>query len=34
MEKANLRIVRKEKNKGRSHQGRVKSQKKDLRIDR
>jgi hypothetical protein len=34
MDKANLRIVRKEKNKGRSYQGRVKSQKKDLRIDR
>lgn len=34
MEKANLRIVRKEKNNGRAHQGRVKSQKKDLRIDR
>ncbi|MFW5822172.1 MAG: hypothetical protein ACOCU7_02180 [Tangfeifania sp.] len=34
MEKANLRIVRKEKNKGRSHQGRVKNQKKDLRIEK
>jgi hypothetical protein len=34
MEKANLRIVRKENNNGRAHQGRVKSQKKDLRIDR
>jgi hypothetical protein len=34
MQKANLRIVRKEKNKGRSYQGRVNNQKKDLRIDR
>ena len=34
MEKANLRIVRKEKNLGRSHQGRVKNQKKDLRIEK
>ncbi len=34
MEKANLRIVRKEKNLGRSHQGRVKKQKKDLRIEK
>ena len=34
MEKANLRIVRKEKNLGRSHQGRIKIQKKDLRIER
>jgi hypothetical protein len=33
LEKANLRIVRKERNLGRSHQGRVKNQKKDLRID-
>ncbi|MBE9466788.1 MAG: DUF3223 domain-containing protein [Bacteroidetes bacterium] len=33
MEKANLRIVRKENNLGRSHQGRIKKQKKDLRID-
>ncbi len=33
MEKANLRIVRKENNLGRSHQGRVKKQKKDLRIE-
>ena len=32
MEKANLRIVRKENNLGRSHQGRIKVQKKDLRI--
>ena len=34
MEKANLRIVRKERNLGRSHQGRIKKQKKDLRIDK
>ncbi|MEA1873500.1 MAG: DUF3223 domain-containing protein [Bacteroidota bacterium] len=34
MGKANLRIVRKEKNLGRSHQGRVKNQKKDLRIEK
>jgi hypothetical protein len=34
IEKANLRIVRKEKNMGRSHQGRVKIQKKDLRIEK
>ena len=34
IEKANLRIVRKEKNLGRSHQGRVKNQKKDLRIEK
>jgi hypothetical protein len=34
IEKANLRIVRKEKNLGRSHQGRVKNQKKDLRINK
>ena len=34
MEKANLRIVRKEKNLGRSHQGRVNNQKKDLRIEK
>ncbi len=34
MEKANLRIVRKEQNLGRSHQGRVQKQKKDLRIER
>ena len=33
MEKANLRIVRKENNLGRSHQGRVKKQKKDLHIE-
>jgi hypothetical protein len=33
MKKANLRIVRKEKNLGRSYQGRVKKQKKDLRIE-
>ena len=32
IEKANLRIVRKENNLGRSHQGRVRTQKKDLRI--
>ncbi len=31
-EKANLRIVRKEINLGRSHQGRIKTQKKDIRI--
>lgn len=30
--KANLRIVRKEKNLSRTHQGRIKTQKKDLRI--
>ncbi len=34
MKKANLRIVRKEKNLGRSYQGRVKKQKKDLRIEK
>lgn len=33
MEKANLRIVRKENNLGRSHQGRITKQKKDLRIE-
>ncbi len=33
-EKANLRIVRKELNLGRSHQARTKTQKKDLRIGR
>ena len=32
-EKANLRIVRKEKNMSRAHQGRVKNQKRDLRIE-
>ena len=31
--KANLRIVRKEKNKSRAHQGRNKTQKKDLKIE-
>lgn len=31
-EKANLRIVKKEKNSGRAHQARVQQQKKDLRI--
>jgi len=31
-EKANLRIIRKERNLSRSHQGRVKQQKKDLKI--
>lgn len=34
MDKANLRIVRKEKNLGRSHQARIKAQKKDLRIEK
>ncbi len=34
VEKANLRIIRKEKNMGRSHQGRVQNQKKDLRIEK
>lgn len=34
IEKANLRIVRKENNLGRSHQGRIKKQKKDLRIEK
>lgn len=34
IEKANLRIVRKEKNLSRSHQGRVKGQKKDLHIEK
>lgn len=34
MEKANLRIVRKENNLGRSHQGRITVQKKDLRIEK
>ncbi len=34
IEKANLRIVRKEKNLGRSHQGKVNKQKKDLRIEK
>lgn len=34
IEKANLRIVRKEKNLSRSHQGRVKCQKKDLHIEK
>ncbi len=34
MEKANLRVVRKEKNLGRSHQGRINNQKKDLRIEK
>jgi len=34
IKKANLRIVRKEKNLGRSHQGRIKTQKKDLRIEK
>lgn len=33
IDKANLRIVRKGKNMGRSYQGRVKKQKKDLRIE-
>jgi len=33
-EKANLRIVRKEKNMGRAHQGRIRNQKKDLRIEK
>jgi len=33
-EKANLRIVLKENNLGRSYQGRVKTQKKDLRIEK
>ncbi len=32
-EKANLRIVRKENNLSRSHQGRIKKQKKDLQIE-
>ncbi|HHB77925.1 MAG TPA: hypothetical protein ENK85_01675 [Saprospiraceae bacterium] len=31
--KANLRIVKKELNSGRSHLARIKTQKKDLRID-
>ena len=34
IEKANLRVVRKEKNLGRSYQGRVKKQKKDLSIEK
>ena len=33
-EKANLRIVRKEKNMGRAHQGRIRNQKKDLQIEK
>jgi len=32
-EKSNLRLVRKEKNLGRSHQARIKRQKKDLVIE-
>lgn len=32
-DKANLRLVKKEKNLGRSHQARINRQKKDLRID-
>jgi hypothetical protein len=33
LKKSNLRLVRKEKNLGRSHQARIKRQKKDLIIE-